>query len=396
MATESGTENAAVDNAGLNGKSGADARGVSAEVVEDSAWRYDAVRELLRTVPWEFQFFQAVRLLERLYPERATIGRFARPEVELARFGATPRMAFPPSQIFALALAPRVPPDLRTKMPPPPLMLINFLGMFGPQGVLPLYYTELIIERLRHKDRALGAFLDMFNHRMVSLFYQSWEKYRVTVAYERDERDRFSHVLLDNLGLGTNFLQQRQIIEDESFLFYSGLLGIHSRPAGALRQVLWDYFDVPVEIEQLVGAWHPLVENDQCKFDKANTYSEQVGQGAIVGDEIWDQQSGVRVRLGPLTLGKYLDFLPTGTAYEPLRAILRFFSGWEIDYEVQLVLDRREVPGCRLGDESENGPKLGWVSWAKHTDLPGSFHEYQDYLKRPLMNRDPDDTILRV
>ena len=77
----------------------------------------------------------------------------------------------------------------------------------------------------------------------------------------------------------------------------------------------------------MVGAWHPLEENNQCKFDKANTYSEQVGQGAIVGDEIWDQQSGVRIRLGPLTLKQYLDFLPTGTAYEPLQAILRFYSG---------------------------------------------------------------------
>jgi type VI secretion system protein ImpH len=365
MAAESGTENPVIKP-----------EIVEPEIVEEDdrfnnePWRYRLVRKLLETVPWEFQFFQAVRLLERVQPDRQPIGRFIPPSQEAVRFGATPRMAFPPSQLYALTF--------RDKGPP--LMLVNFLGMSGPQGVLPLYYTELIIERLRHKDSALPAFLDIFNHRMTSLFYQAWEKYRVTVAYERGERDRFSHILLDAVGLGTDFLENRQIVRDDSLLFYSGLLGMQTRPAAALRQILWDYFDVPVSIEQLVGAWHPLEENNQCKFDKANTYSEQVGQGAIVGNEIWDQQSGVRIRLGPLSLKQYLDFLPIGTAYEPLQAILRFFSGWGIDYEVQLVLKRNEAPGCQLGDESDEGPKLGWVSWAKNMDL----------------NRDPDDTVLRV
>ena len=338
--------------------------------VDNSGWRYRNIRKLLETVPFEFQFFQAVRLLERLQPERQPIGRLGPPAREAMRFAATPRLAFPASQVHAITW----------REEKSPLMHINFFGMTGPMGTMPLYYTELILERLRQKDTALSSFLDLFNHRLVSLFYQAWEKYRVTVAYERGERDRFSHILMDVVGLGTDFLDNRQIIRDDSLLFYSGLLGIHSRPAGALRQILWDYFDVPVELEQLVGAWHPLEENNQCKFDKANSYSEQAGMGAIVGDEIWDQQSGVRIRLGPLTLKQYLDFLPTGSAYQPLQAILRFFSGWEIDYEVQLVLKREQVPGCRLGDDSEEGPKLGWVSWAKSID----------------MDHNPDDTVLRV
>jgi type VI secretion system protein ImpH len=370
MASESGTEDPAVIPELIDEPAAdllAETRSVSTPA---EARRWGNLQRLLETVPWEFQFFQAVRLLERLQPERKAIGRFVPPSQEAVRFAATPRMAFPASQVHGLTW----------RQNAPPIMLMNFMGMTGPLGVMPLYYTELILERIRQKDRTLSSFLDLFNHRLVSLFYQAWEKYRVTVAYERGERDRFSRILMDSLGLGTAHLQDRQIVRDDSILFYAGLLGIHTRPAAALRQVLWDYFDVPVEIEQLVGAWHPLEENNQCKFDKASSYSEQVGQGAIVGDEIWDQQSGVRIRLGPLTLKQYLDFLPTGTAYEPLRAILRFYSGWEIDYEVQLVLKRKQVPGCQLGDDSDEGPKLGWVSWSKNID----------------MNRDPDDTVLRV
>jgi type VI secretion system protein ImpH len=92
----------------------------------------------------------------------------------------------------------------------------------------------------------------------------------------------------------------------------------------------------------------------------------------------------VRLRLGPLTLAQYIDFLPDGSAHEPLRAITRFFAGEGLDFEVQLILKRDEVPVCELDDTlSEQGrivPQLGWSTWAKSAP----------------MGRDPGDTILRI
>ena len=142
-----------------------------------------------------------------------------------------------------------------------------------------------------------------------------------------------------------------QLVRDEALLFYCGLLSAHTRSATALRQLLMDYFEVPVEVEQFVGGWHPLDEDTQCRFTDSGGYSEQLGVGAVVGDEVWDQQSGVRIRLGPLTLSQYLDFLPNGTAHGPLRALVRLFCGSEIAFEVQLVLRKEEAPSCELGGE---------------------------------------------
>jgi type VI secretion system protein ImpH len=116
-----------------------------------------------------------------------------------------------------------------------------------------------------------------------------------------------------------------------------------------------------------------------CQFE-ASTESEQLGGGAIVGDEIWNQQSGVRIKLGPLRLSEYLDFLPIGTAYETLRSLAKFISRGEIDFEVQLILKKDEVPVCELAAEAVAAPMLGWTSWAK---------------TQPL-GKDTDDTILRV
>jgi type VI secretion system protein ImpH len=257
-------------------------------------------------------------------------------------------------------------------------MRVNFMGLTGPSGVLPLVYSELVLGRLRARDRTLRDFYDVFNHRMISLFYQAWEKYRFVIPYERGELDPFSHHVLSLLGLGTPGLQDRQDVSDDSLLFYSGLLSLHTRSATALRQVLSDYFDVPVEIEQFVGAWYPVEEDSQCSLSEAMSYSERLGYGAVVGDEIWDQQSRVRIQLGPLTLERYMEFLPGGDAYRHIRALSNFFAGKQYDVEVQLILLREEVPVCEL--KAEPGPQLGWTSWVKSA----------------AFGRDPRDAILEL
>jgi type VI secretion system protein ImpH len=320
--------------------------------------------------PFCFDFFQAVRLLERLMPERAPVGTFVNPSREVVHFASNPTVAFPASQLHSITREGDFPAR----------MTLNFMGLTGPLGVLPHYYTELVINRTRAKDHTLRDFLDIFNHRIISLFFQAWQKYRVTVAYERGERDRFSHHVLDLVGLGTEGLQHRQRVSDNSLIYYAGLLGQQPRSASALRQILMDYFDVPVEVEQFAGSWYRLDQETQCCFEDNLSSSEQLGLGAVVGDEIWDQQSSVRVKLGPLTLTEYQDFLPNGTAYLPLCGLLRFFAGAEFDFEVQLILDRQEVPGCELGAEDGAAPQLGWVTWMKSAPF----------------GRDPADTILQI
>jgi type VI secretion system protein ImpH len=333
--------------------------------VDEERW---PIVGFLDSEPFCFDFFQAVRLLTRMAPGRNVVGRFSNPGSEVVRFGAHSSVAFPASQIQ----------ELDRPVDGPAHMRVNFMGLTGPSGVLPLVYSELVLGRLRVRDRTLRDFYDLFNHRMISLFYQAWEKYRFTIPYERGELDPFSHHVLSLLGLGTPGLQDRQDVSDDSLLFYSGLLSLHARSAQALRQVLEDYFEVPVAIEQFVGAWYPVEEDSQCSLSETMDYSERLGYGAVVGDEIWDQQSRVRIQLGPLSLERYMEFLPGGDAYRHIRAIARFYAGKEYDVEIQLILKRDEVPVCEL--KAEPGPQLGWTSWVKSAPF----------------RRDPGDAILEL
>jgi type VI secretion system protein ImpH len=322
----------------------------------------------LRDHPNAFEFFQAVRLLERLNPSRRPVGLFSDPSEEVARFAVTPDTAFPASEIQSLELANGAPARL----------MVNFMGLTGPEGVLPYAYTLLIAERLRARDSALRDFLDLFHHRIISLFYRAWEKYRFAVSYERDQKDRMTQHLKDLVGIGAEALQGRLPVRDEALLFYTGILAPQQRSAAALQQLLADYFDVPVEVEQFVGGWYPLAPGGRCNLGEEDDASEQLGWGAVAGEEVWDPQARVRIRLGPLPRSQYDQFLPTGSAHEPLRTLTRFFTGDQLDFEVQLILARDEVPACVLGADAPS--PLGWCTWMR---------------ARP-MGRDPDDTILTL
>ncbi len=308
----------------------------------------------LRERPGLFDFFQAVRILLRMAEGRETVGGFAKPQNEAVRFQAHNSLAFPPSEIDSI--------DWEG---PVPRMVVNFMGLTGPQGVLPYCYSEMVVDRLRNRDRTMAAFFDIFNHRMISLFYQAWEKHRSAVAYERDGEDRLSRYLMCLIGMGTGGLEHRLVIRDESLLYYTGLLSLQPKSAAGLQRIVEDYFGVPAEVEQFVGTWQSLDPSNQCVFEDGDSFSEQLGVGVVVGDEIWDQQSRVRVKLGPLTAAQYLGFLPGGPALDPLRDLVRFFCGIELEIEVQLILSRDEVPRCNLGDGDVAGPRLGWFTWMK-------------------------------
>jgi type VI secretion system protein ImpH len=310
---------------------------------------------MLQEEPYRFSFFQAVCLLERMFGDGKTVGKFLPPQMEAARFGSLASLSFPASEIQSVIFAEDTPPKIT----------VNFMGLTGPLGVLPLYYTELVAARVREGDKTLGDFLDIFNHRMISLFYRAWAKHHFSVAYEAEDTDRFSQHLLGLLGLGTPGLQQRQEVLDDSFIYYAGLLMGHPRSAANLKQIIGDYFGVKVEIEEFAGSWYKLDEQMQSCLDEGDDDSTRLGMGVVAGDEIWQDESTVRIEIGPVPLEKYLEFLPGGGAYAALRSLTRFFSGDEIDFEIRLKLERSEVPACVLGAEGQDAPQLGWLTWVK-------------------------------
>lgn len=329
----------------------------------------------LLDVPYEFDFFQAVTLLERLRPERAAVGSFADPNDEVVRFETPSTVAFPASEIVALEDG---------DGDAPARMMVNFLGLTGPQGTLPLDYSLYASNRTRVGDYALKDFFGLFEHRIISLFYRAWVKTHAAATSAGSASadaaaasgDWLTKLLLAIVGLDTVGLLGRQPIDDESLLYYAGLIGMPSRSAVALEQLLSDYLDAPCQVEQFVGAWYPLASSAQTAVGDETAL---LGGGAVAGDEVWDQQGRIRIRIGPLTRARYDQFLPGGAMHDAVGALTRFFGNDQFDFEIQLVLARDEAPVVALGAEGAPVP-LGWCTW----------------LRTAPLDHDPDDAIFTL
>ncbi len=342
---------------------------------------HPSVSRQLADDPTRFDLFQAVRVLEWLarehaadHPERMRrpVGEDHAPRQEVVRFRAVPSMSFPAASIAQLA-----PPQQNDEASAgPPEMAVAAMGLTGPSGALPHHYTSMLIERVRLKDHALRDFLDLFNHRTISLFYRAWEKHHFPFAYERGRRidqteeDLFTRCLYGLVGLGTGGLRDRLAVDDEAVLFYGGYYAHWPRSAQSLERLLADYFEVPVEVRQFQGAWLYLAPEDQSAmpFSGKPGQNNRLGESLLAGSRVWDVENRFRIRLGPLGYRQFCRFLPSGDALKPLVHLTRLYVGPQLDFDVQLVLSAKEVPWCRLGDRT-NPSRAGWNTWIRARDF---------------------------
>jgi type VI secretion system protein ImpH len=313
-----------------------------------------SVADLLFEEGYRFEFHQAVRLLEILRPDAEPLGEGHDPAAEAVRFRSRVGLDFPAADVVQVSR-----PDGERA---PAEMAVAFLGAAGGLSPLPRPFTELVLERTARKDTALRDFLDIFNHRLVSLMYRVRKKHRVGLATVPPDETGLAEHLYSLVGLGTPGLRGRLGVDDRSLLAYAGLLAQRPRSMVALEQLLTDHFGVPVDGEQLRGRWLTLDEDQRTRIGRLGE-NHELGGGAVLGGRFWDQQGTFELSVGPLSLDRFLDFLPPGTAFGPLCELTRFHAGTELDFSVRLVLRAEEVPASRLG--AAGGARLGWTSWLR-------------------------------
>ncbi len=365
-----------------------------------------AVADVLWSEPYRFEFFAALRILARMADDGHRPGDDPRPVLDRLQFRALQSLSFPPSEIWDIAK-----PTSGDRLAE---ITVAFLGLTGPLGALPRPYTDLVMQRVRKGDRALRDFLDLFNHRLLTIFAQAGEKYRFYLTHElaaarehwrrlagpqklrgflleeRPKIDLFSQVLLDVGGVGTPLLRYKDSVRerpaprldvpDATLRYFAGHLAQTHRNAVGLERMLADYFRLPAQVIPFIGQWIQLpLEYQTCLKRRdlailaapqprgAGASSEpRLGQNTVVGSRIWEVQGRFRVRLGPLKFEQFQHFLPVGSRHRPLAHLVRLFVGATFDFDVQPVLEGPEVPWCQLGQTGPLAPRLGWNTWLRN------------------------------
>jgi|HigsolmetaGSP11D_1036233.scaffolds.fasta_scaffold09495_2 type VI secretion system protein ImpH len=311
-----------------------------------------SIEDQLRADGPAFDFYRAVAWLEALRRDAVPIGQGEDPSREAIRFESTVGFDFPASDVAEIA--PGEEPGAPAKM------RVNFLGLAGGQGPLPNAVTEVILQRVSQKDTAFKAFLDIFNHRLVSLAYRLRRGSRVGLEQRPPDRTPIADYLFALTGLGTPRLKGRMGVPDRALIRYAGLLAGRVRSQSALEALLSAHFGCRATVHAYQGRWLPIAPDEVTRIGTGGR-NNILGRDAVLGGRVWDLQGSFTIEIGPLTLAQYLDFLPIGSRFRPLLALTRFFVGDGFDFDIRLTLAPEEIGPARIG--RHEGALLGWTSW---------------------------------
>lgn len=316
----------------------------------------------LRLETHRFDFHQAVRVLEAAVPEAEPVGQGADPRREVVRFRGSVAAGFPASDLGRLRFDPAdgEPPELE----------VNFLSLGGAFGPLPPPLTELVQERLRAHDTAPRDFLDVFNHRLISLAARIRRVHRPALQPGQPEDGPFAAMLFALLGLRTPGLRHvqgrgtanRMLGLDAGLPFHAGLLNQRPTSLHALERLLSSHFGVAVRGAPLVGRWLRLDADQVTLLGKAGQ-NQRLGQGAVLGARVWDQIAAIRLDPAPLSLSEFRKFLPGGRKHAEVRTMVGYSLGSSVDVSLHLTLPAIEVPRTRLSRRPDMGSQLGWTSF---------------------------------
>lgn len=300
----------------------------------------------LEAEPWRFDFYAAMRRLERSFLDRARVGDVASRRDEYVALGEQPYLDFPASSIAA---ADR---DGQGRM----RLFVKFLGLLGPQGPLPLATTEESYHWTLVRDDAFPRFLDIFNHRFLQLFYRAWADSRPIAQHDRPDLDRFAAYIGSMIGVGSKPYLKRDSVPDAEKLAHAGLIGAQAKSASRLRRFLAGLFKADIEIEQFTGMWLVFDPADRTRLGGSHC---TLGGDALLGGSVYSVEDKFRVKIVARDLEQFERFLPNGDRCEPLADAVFFHLGEQFEWDVELALPVGEVKPVRLGQSGH----LGWTSW---------------------------------
>ncbi|MBX3635771.1 MAG: type VI secretion system baseplate subunit TssG [Rubrivivax sp.] len=309
----------------------------------------------IAAAPHLHDFFQALRRIEAAHPDKPRLGTARRPADEPVRLGQAADLSFAASSISAVQMTSRL---------GKPRIEVRFLGLFGPNGPLPLHLTAYARERQIHKgDETFARFADLFHHRLLLLFYRAWAQAQPTVSHDRPAQDRFADYVGSLIGVGGDEWRGRDAAPDHARLAFAGLLSRQVRNADGLAHLLSAFLGRPVRVENFVGRWMALPQAERTRIGRAGARGRQptarLGSSAVLGGAVFDRQHHFRIHIGALALPEFESLLPVGAALPAVQALVRQYIGVELGWDLRLELAEGQRPASRPGRSG----RLGWTSW---------------------------------
>ncbi len=320
--------------------------------------------------PEAFEFFQAVRVAERVEFMEAKargagrpepVGRGVDPRQAAVRLVSDLSLSFADAEVTSVARGASGHLE----------MTQSVAGLFGAAGVMPLAVSEIVQASVRARNPAPRAFLNLFSDRLASLLYDAWAKQRIVLEAERSPftgRAPIGDLLRALIGISLPGLRERSAFPDALLLGYGGILARQAHSAHGVEQVLSGGLGMPVAVEQFVGEWVAIATPDRTRLAGPGLPEGllcRLDEEAVLGERTFIVQGAVRLAIGPLDYGTFASLLPGGSARPVVEDLAAFALGPDIVYRLRLTLRAEEVPELRLCEDPQDdlAPRLGWNTW---------------------------------
>lgn len=370
-----------VDKADASSGAAAGARDVDAPPID---WDRVVANELLNE-GHTFDFFQMLRRIELLAAEMPRIGHAKRASADSVRIGQSAELDFARTTIDQVTAS----PDGKARVQQ------RFFGLLGPVGPMPLHVTQQVRDQVRHeRDDTLDAFLDLFHHRMATMFYRAWSSSRGAIQRDRPDADRFAELVAALTGAMSQATPCGDAAVDgdgnaETRQYYSGRFGGLHRNAEGLEAVVSGFTGTPVKVAtfalrslRLQPEDHSLLRSpgDSGEQQVANRRPDmalgracQLGRSAVLGRSVPDRVSSITLTIGPVEPKDFAALLPGRERHQALRRLVREFIGPVMDCRVHLVLRRQQTPQVSLGGLGTLG-RTAWVGRNEEAETRDDCH----------------------
>ncbi len=315
----------------------------------------------------QFDFFQAIRRVETLSQELPRVGHAQQANQEAVRIKQSPAVDFAPSTIDEIE------PDSSGRV----VLKQRFFGLLGPSGPMPLHVTEQVRNQTRHEDDAtIEQFLNLFHHRMGTLFYRAWSSSRGAVQRDRPDQDRFADYLAALSGVMANQdaaeTPPTSAVTIQNRWHFTGRFASSHRNAEGLQAVVSSVVDAKTQVYSFVLRQLRLQEEDRTRLTKQPTAAGRggrLGRSVVLGRSVADRRSTIGLCIGPVKFQLFRALLPGGQLHDSIRKLIRSYIDPSLACQVRLILDRTSVPRMSLGREGALGQNAWMFSSAPRTDL---------------------------
>ncbi|MBX2880245.1 MAG: type VI secretion system baseplate subunit TssG [Granulosicoccus sp.] len=287
----------------------------------------------------QFDFVSAVRAIECRHADKPRQGAATRLTDERLRLSQRPSTAFMGTALDGFEIRERKQPYR---------LYCNFMGLLGTNGPLPLHYTEYADQRARHNnDPTFLEFLDLFNHRMLSLFYKAMAITDPALNQDRPDKNRFNAIVGALAGLEPAASNNRDCVPDFAKYYYAGWMGSQAKSPEGVSSMVSDYFDLSCEVREFEGDWLDLPGDALARLGSADS-ATQLGISVYLGRRVWSIGHKFVLSLGPLSWDDYLSFKPGGRRGRELYDLVRNYIGDEWAWDLELIIQRKEIGAVKL------------------------------------------------